>query len=140
MTRYLIELPAVIDSLNISAPFTDAVLHELPDIPERESLIHDLALVSCEALTNAIRHGKRFDLSVRLVYLLDSAGITIKVTDFGDGFYPENVPLPDFEGAPVGGFGIYILKSIMDDVSYEKSSDGNTLTLVKKWGSSDTLK
>ena len=46
MLRYSIEIPCALESLRIAAPFTDAVLHDLPDVPERDRLIHDLALVA----------------------------------------------------------------------------------------------
>ncbi len=133
MRNYLIELPAVIESLRIAAPFTEAVLRELPDMPERERLRHDLALVSSEALTNALNHGKNAGSPVRLTYALDSDGIMITVTDRGSGFDPDSVSQPDFDKRPEGGYGIYIMKTIMDDVRYEKGIDGNNLILTKKW-------
>lgn len=133
MRRYQIEIPAELESLRIAAPFTDAVLRELPDLPERDRLIHDLALVSSEALTNAIRHGDTSARPVRLAYSIDSGGLTISVTDHGPGFDPEAVSLPDFDGYPEGGYGIYIIKTIMDGLRYDRSPDGNILTLTRSW-------
>lgn len=129
--RYSIEIPSVLESLRIAAPFTDAVLNELPDIPERSRLHHDLALVSREALTNAIRYGTLAGAPVRLVYFLDSEKIVIMVSDHGAGFDPDAVSLPDFENSHEGGYGIYIIKSIMDEVRYEKNIDDNYLVLTK---------
>jgi anti-sigma regulatory factor (Ser/Thr protein kinase) len=103
MPSYLIEIPPVLESLKVAVPFMTAVLEQLPDLPERDHLLHDLALVGCEALTNAIRHAGEPRLPVRL------------------------------EGHPEGGFGLFIMKSIMDQVRYERCSEGNTLVLEKKW-------
>jgi serine/threonine-protein kinase RsbW len=133
MQNYSIEMPAVLDSLRIAAPFTNAVLNEIPDISGRDKLLHDLALVTSEALTNAVRHGKSPGMPVRLSYSLDSGGIVITVTDHGAGFDPDAVALPDFEGSPEGGYGIYIIKTIMDDLRYERTADGNNLILIKSW-------
>jgi serine/threonine-protein kinase RsbW len=133
MKCYSIELPAKLESLRIAAPFTAAVLLEIPNLPDREHLIHDLALVSSEALTNAIRHGAMVDMPVSLGYSLDANGITITVTDHGSGFDLEAVALPEFDQMPEGGYGLYIMKSIMDDVRYQKSTTGNTLILTKTW-------
>ncbi len=133
MLHYSIEMPCLLESLRIAAPFTDAVLHELPDVPERARLIHDLTLVSSEALTNALLHGERSGAHIRLEYSLASNGIVITITDHGVGFDPDAVELPDFEECPEGGYGIYIMKTIMDDVHYEKTPDGNNLILTKSW-------
>lgn len=133
MKHYAIELPAALESLQIAAPFTDEALRAVPPLPDRDRLIHDLALVSSEALTNALRHGSTVDTPVSLGYRIDSNGITITVTDHGSGFDPEAVFLPDFDQVPEGGYGVYIMKSIMDEVRYEKSPAGNTLILTKAW-------
>ena len=133
MLHYSIEIPCLLESLRIAAPFTNAVLHELPDIPERARLIHDLALVSSEALTNALRHGGPAGAPVRLAYTLNSDNILITITDHGAGFDPNSVDLPDFEECPEGGYGIYIMKTIMDEFRYEKTTDGNNLILTKSW-------
>ena len=130
---YSIEIPCVLESLRVAAPFTDAVLHELPDVPERDRLIHDLALVSSEALTNALRHGEHAGASVGLTYTICSDKIMITITDHGSGFDPDTVELPDFDQCPEGGYGIYIMKTIMDDMRYEKTTDGNNLILTKNW-------
>ncbi len=133
MLHYSIEMPCLLESLRIAAPFTDAVLHELPDVPERARLIHDLTLVSSEALTNGLRHGERSGAQIRLAYTLNPYGIVITITDHGVGFDPDAVELPDFEECPEGGYGIYIMKTIMDDMRYEKTADGNNLILTKSW-------
>lgn len=133
MLHYSVEIPGLLESLRIAAPFTDAVLHELPELEDRDKLIHDLALVSSEALTNALRHGEHSGAQIRLAYTLYSDRIVITITDHGAGFDPDAVDLPDFEECPEGGYGIYIMKTIMDDMRYEKTTDGNNLILTKSW-------
>jgi serine/threonine-protein kinase RsbW len=133
MQNFSIEMPATLESLRIAAPFTNAVLKEIPDISGRDKLLHDLALVASEALTNALRYGKNAGTPVRLSYTLDSGGIVITVTDHGVGFDPDAVALPDFEENPEGGYGLYIMKTIMDDLRYERTLDGNNLILIKNW-------
>lgn len=131
--NYSIEIPSALESLRITAPFTDAVLNELPDMPGRKKLIHDLTLVSSEAVTNALKHGEHEGASIRLSYAINSEAIVITVTDRGCGFDPSEVAIPDFEKSPEGGYGLYIIKSIMDTVQYEQTTDGNNLVLTKNW-------
>ena len=133
MLHYSIEIPGLLESLRIAAPFTDAVLHELPELEGRDKLIHDLRLVSSEALTNALRHGEHSGEPIQLAYTLCSDRIVITITDHGQGFDPDAVNQPDFEECPESGYGIYIMKTIMDDMRYEKTTDGNNLILTKCW-------
>ena len=133
MRRYSIELPNELESLRVAAAFTDAVFRELPPVPDRARVLHDLALVSSEALTNALRHSGKGSAPVRLVYSFDGEGIVIAVTDHGEGFDLDAVTLPAFEENPEGGYGIYIARALMDEVRYERAADGNELILGKRW-------
>lgn len=132
MPRYCLEVPNELESLRVAASFTDAVLRELGDVPDKARLLHDLALVSSEALTNALRHGTT-GAAVRLAYAFDAEGIEISVTDHGEGFDLDGVALPNFDENPEGGYGIYIARAIMNEVRYERADDGNHLILTKRW-------
>jgi len=55
--------------------------------------------------------------------------ICIELRDWGDSFDPDSVPLPDFESLPESGFGIFIIKTLMD-IHYTPGKP-NVLTLSK---------
>lgn len=59
--------------------------------------------------------------------------LTLIVRDTGKSFDPEAVPMPNLEGLPESGMGLYIIRSFMDVVEYRPGSEGrpNVLTLVK---------
>lgn len=99
----------------------------------------DIVLAVDEACTNIIKHAYKFnpdgDIDIHVKY--SSKKIEVKITDRGSSFHPENVPIPDlkkyFEEKRVGGLGMYLMKSLMDDVRY-KSIPGeyNQVLLTKK--------
>jgi anti-sigma regulatory factor (Ser/Thr protein kinase) len=62
--------------------------------------------------------------------------ISIELRDWGASFDPESVPLPDFESLPESGFGIYIIKTLME-IQY-KAGHPNVLTLSKSLNGSAT--
>ena len=62
--------------------------------------------------------------------------IWIELRDWGASFDPESVPLPDFESLPESGFGIYIIKTLME-IQY-KAGHPNVLTLSKSLNGSAT--
>ena len=98
---------------------------------ERDSI----AIAVTEAVNNAIIHGnklkkkKRVHLSISVV----NKTLTVIVKDEGTGFNPEKLPDPlDPENLlKESGRGIFILKSLMDDVIYDFSDKGTVLTLIK---------
>jgi anti-sigma regulatory factor (Ser/Thr protein kinase) len=60
--------------------------------------------------------------------------ISIELRDWGESFDPDSVPLPDFESLPESGFGIFIIKTLME-IQYTPGKP-NVLTLSKSLVSS----
>ena len=58
--------------------------------------------------------------------------LTVSVSDQGDGFQPELVPAPDLESLPEGGMGLFIMRSFMDEVRYQRSLDGKNVLIMQK--------
>jgi serine/threonine-protein kinase RsbW len=51
--------------------------------------------------------------------------------DHGAGFDLERVPEPDLDEHPEGGYGLYIIRKIMDEVAYSGDGTVNTLAMKK---------
>lgn len=108
-----------------------------------QDIAGDVVLAVDEACTNIIKHAYKFfpdgDIKIKLKY--SEQKIVVQITDHGAPFSPETVPTPDlqkyFEEKRVGGLGMYLMKSLMDDVHY-KSVPGkyNQVLLTKKLNSS----
>jgi anti-sigma regulatory factor (Ser/Thr protein kinase) len=59
--------------------------------------------------------------------------IAITLTHAGKPFDPRLVPTPDFEGTRECGFGVYLIKRCVENVSYACDEKGiNQITLVKE--------
>ncbi len=94
-----------------------------------------IAIAVTEAVNNAIIHGNKLDpnKSVYVDIIASDERIQITVRDEGDGFNPDEVPNPL---APENllkesGRGIFILKSLMDEVTFDFSKGGTEVTMVK---------
>lgn len=95
--------------------------------------VEDLKVVVSEACTNALRHGSTGDEGYRVAYTLEPAKLTIQVTDSGEGYEPETVGEPSFDGDRAGGFGLFIIKSLMDEVEIVSNKEsGTSITMVKQ--------
>lgn len=101
---------------------------------DRETLAYHLNLVLTEAMVNAIKHAGSDDPDnmVHIIINICENELTIKVFDSGQGFDINIIPPPNFEELEDRGRGIFMIKSLMDSVSYRKMCDGNILEMKKK--------
>jgi anti-anti-sigma factor len=99
-----------------------------------EGPIGEFSIAITEAMNNAAEHSKS-DL-VEVEVDLSGPNIIFRMLTKGDRFDPtENVSMPDLEkmdDLPEGGFGLALIKELIDDVSYEYKGGKNVLTLRKK--------
>ena len=129
------------ENLTTVREFVSSAVEEV-NIPQ--DIAGDIVLAVDEACTNIIKHAYKFipdgDITIKLKY--SDKKITVEITDHGAPFSPDNVPTPDlkkyFEEKRVGGLGMYLMKSLMDDVHYESiPGKYNQVLLTKKINSSN---
>lgn len=103
-----------------------------------DSQINDIRLAVDEACTNIIKHAYKYDENEELVVELtfDESLLTIKITDYGIGFNPEKYKKPNLneqiKQKKRGGMGIFLIRNLMDEISYQIDEKKNNL-VMKKW-------
>lgn len=126
------QVPARPESATMARGRVAEVLHSLP-LGRDESM--DILIAVGEALTNAIKHGCGCcpDKQVSIRCVAGPSHLSIDVADPGPGFDPEEVPTPMPGSLVGGGMGIYMMRELMDEVSY--AFNGQTsVRLVKNMG------
>lgn len=94
--------------------------------------IEDLKVALSEACTNALRYGCSNDHYYEVKYILNPDYLQITVTDTGIGFDYDLVAEPVIGGDQVGGFGLYLIRSLMDRTEIEsKEGQGTKISLFK---------
>ena len=100
-----------------------------------ESVIADIAISVSELVNNAMLHGNRAipDKTVTIKLKRESDAVCISVADEGSGFDPAEVdnPLDDDNLLKEVGRGIFIVKSLMDSVDVQASTNGTTIVIKK---------
>jgi serine/threonine-protein kinase RsbW len=96
----------------------------------------DTQLAVEEVITNIILHGyEKPGGEIHLSCRFADNGIRIRVADSAPQFDPLSIPDPDLEGdmddRKIGGLGIFLLRQVMDDISYRYENGKNILTLEK---------
>lgn len=111
---------------------TTARLAGLPD--ER---VDDLRLAVSEGCTNALdAHADRDEAApISITVRDDGTAVSVSVTDHAGGFEPGAARSAPSATDPQRlrherGLGIPIMRSLVDEVSFEETADGTTLVLV----------
>jgi serine/threonine-protein kinase RsbW len=94
---------------------------------------YNMLIAITEALNNAILHGNKSDSSKNVIISIQiKNGLAlINIIDEGEGFDLEGVPDPrDPENLlKTNGRGIFLIRSLMDDVDFKISKKGTKLTM-----------
>jgi anti-anti-sigma factor len=88
-----------------------------------------------EAFNNAVLHAYEDvpEGTVEVSLDRESGCLVLEVADHGRSFDPQVVATPDLDSLPEGGLGVYIMRSLMNEVHYQ-AGDPNVLRLVKHIG------
>jgi sigma-B regulation protein RsbU (phosphoserine phosphatase) len=102
-----------------------------------ESVRHDIKLAFDELLNNTVSYGYTDDAEHEIQISIDRLADRLDITIIDDGipFDPLQKETPNvkasMEERGIGGLGIFLVRKLMDDVSYKREDGKNILTLVK---------
>lgn len=109
---------------------------ELHDVPGRTLYSVNLALD--ELVSNAILYGYEDATGEQISIKLEIVGpeLSASVEDGGREFDPGSVPTPRLDAEmserQLGGLGIHLVRSLMDQMAYRRDGAKNVLTLRKR--------
>lgn len=124
-----IQIPSLAENIRIVESFID-------NARERFSLNDDIygniMIAVTESVNNAILHGNKLDVkkNVTLQLNVDESMLNFTIIDEGLGFDFHNLPdptSPENLDKP-GGRGIFLMKHLCDEVSFENEGRSVTLT------------
>lgn len=131
-----------LDELGRASAWLDRVADSLDLSPEMRFRL-DLGLT--EAVTNVVAYAYQdsAEHEIRIRLRADGVGVTLEVEDDGVAFDPlqaERPPVPSsLAEAPIGGLGIHLIRSMLDECHYRREAGRNRLTMVARPHDSDAL-
>lgn len=106
-----------------------------------DKVIYSLQLAADEAASNIIEHAYEgvSNATLDVNCYMQGETIIIAMRDTGIPFDPSTVKQPnlkaDLSDRQIGGLGVYLMRKLMDDVSYQSNpKTGNLLTMTKRRG------
>ena len=101
---------------------------------DEDSRFH-VAMAVHEAAINAVLHGNDYNPALHIDVSMENTGknLIFVIADQGHGFDPDHLPDPTApENLKRGsGRGIFLIRSLMDEVHFRQLHPGTELTLIK---------
>lgn len=127
-----LKLP-VLPDMELSATKTAEIVAKHMELSEEKSAEISMALI--EACINAFEHSES-NKQIEIHFRIKGDELEIQVTDKGKGFDQSKVKIPKIEEKISSdhkrGWGLQLIKELMDTVEFESSSEGTTVTMTKK--------
>jgi serine/threonine-protein kinase RsbW len=98
-----------------------------------EAAVRDILIAVSEAATNALKYGSPRGAvdTIRVLWRVAPDRLIVQVGDSGNGFDPLAVPAPVPEELREGGMGVYFIRALMDEVSFERDATGTVVQMTK---------
>ena len=127
-----LKLP-IIENMELVATQTAEVVSKHMQLDNEKTSEISMALI--EACINAFEHSETKS-EVFIHFIISDESLTIKVIDKGKGFDSSKISIPKIDNKlgsdeKKRGWGIMLIKELMDSVNYESNEEGTTLTMIK---------
>ncbi len=129
-------IPARLEEVRHACDFVVEVA-EAANLDERA--VYHCQMAVDETITNIIEHGYGYeggDSQIEIICRTEGEHFLITITDDSPAFNPLEHEAPDpsepLDTREPGGWGIYFIRKLMDDVTYDRVNNRNQLTLAKR--------
>ncbi|MBC8412622.1 MAG: ATP-binding protein [Nitrospira sp.] len=127
-----LEFASRLQYLQLAGNLCREVCHSIGLNSIDDEFINIIELAVSEACTNVIKHsGLKDKGKIILLFQIYKDRLVTVVKDHGKGFDISQVPIPDFDKHTVGGYGIYLIKTQMDEVEYRVIDGWNILSMTR---------
>ena len=124
----------ILPSMELAASKTAQAVADYLDLDEEKTAEVTMALI--EACINAFEHGKGKDNNVYIRFILKEDALVIEIKDRGKGFDSSKIEMPEIakkiHSERKRGWGLQLMRELMDDVVIDSSAEGTTITMTKK--------
>ncbi len=130
-----LQLPGSMQYLSVLAACVTEMLRQIDQVADAERTIYNIQLAIHEGCTNIVRHAYQHDddgvIDINLTLACSPRRLVVELTDSGTAFNLEEVSAPNLDDAQVGGYGLFLMRQLMDEVSYETRPHQNYWRLTK---------
>ncbi len=131
--KVLLTIPMYPD-MELTAAKTGSVIAELMSFNEGQ--IEEIQLAIIETCINAFEHSQSRDNQIVIEFIMKDNELEFKITDQGVGFKSTSkhtAPKKNvYSDLRKRGWGLEIIKTLMDEVEIKTGTNGTTVSIVKR--------
>jgi serine/threonine-protein kinase RsbW len=133
----ILSIPSDPNRFQRARAWVTEIAREVGFAPEE---VHQLALALSEACANAYWHayGGKSEGKIDLQVCVEDSCLRLTVRDYGQTFDVSRYRPPRFSELPESGYGIYLMREIMDEVVHTCMDVGTLVEMVKLRGVADS--
>ena len=128
------DLPGKYKYLNIVGAALEAIIQHMDDLATPAATIYNVQLAVHEICNNIIEHAYGHEEGqIKLVFCLEYASrrFVVDLYDTGRVFDLSTVPELNLAEPQEEGYGLFLVRQLMDEVIYEPQLENNHWRLVK---------
>lgn len=94
---------------------------------------HAFELAVSEAFTNAVNYGDRMQgtRDITITFIIEQQKLTVAIRDTNPPFHAET-PEPDIATYPERGYGLMLIRTLMDTLTISRENGENVITMSKQ--------
>jgi serine/threonine-protein kinase RsbW len=125
-----LRIPRSCEFVRVARKTAGALAHQLQFTLHE---VYDIELAVGEACTNAVEHVGEQCPEILVRFSVDEQALVMEVIDRGPGFDPEHTPAVNVQDETIGGLGLLVIRSLMDEleVKCDSSAGGACVRMVK---------
>jgi serine/threonine-protein kinase RsbW len=132
--RIRLEIPATFSYLELLSTCIAKLIERVEHVPEPEQTSYSIQLAAQEISANIVRHaycGHAGRITADLIIESSPNRIVIDLCDSGASFDPDQVQPLDLDQVNVHGYGLFLARTLLDELGYEARPGENRWRLVK---------
>jgi len=130
-----LDIPAMHKHVRLVGICVTAILEQTEGIRDRETTTYAVQLAAHEACINIVDHAYAQNPEGRIALTMtlwpDLQRFEIGLSDTGQSFDLTQIPAPDLNQAHEHGYGLFLVRNLMDEVTYKPEPGNNRWHLVK---------
>lgn len=130
-----LDMPARFTYLHLLSDCIADMLKLVEGVIDAEMLLYNVQLAAHEACTNIVNHayGNTGEgrIGVKVALEFEPPRLMIELHDEGQPFESEKYTAPNLDEVQVHGYGLFLIQSLMDTVTYTPTAGRNHWCLVK---------
>ncbi|NTU84584.1 MAG: ATP-binding protein [Chloroflexales bacterium] len=135
--RIWLDIPAAAAYLHILSECIAELVDRAANVPEPSHTTYSIQLAAQEIGSNIVRHaygGGNGRIVAQLTVEYGPRRMVIELRDSGAAFDPDLVSDPDLDQVHVHGYGLFLARTLLDELRYETTPGENRWRLVKHLG------